>query len=390
MNRMSFAPPLSFWRAFLLLFLVTLTVAPPSHAQEDGQRRIDRRLGFEGPQLALTSGGSVLMLWARPTDTGHDLFLSRRDDRGRFGDAQRVNAAEGGVRIIALDEMRPALATGTEGRIAVAWLDRDGQVWAARGHESTSGLGKPARLNAPQGRPERNFAHLAFDARGTLWIAWLDARDAPAPMEEPAHVYLVRWDEGRAPQPEVNLTAEHSESVCGCCRPFVRADRGRVEVYFRNTSEEGYRDIHRVVAGANGKFGEPERMGPATWKIEACPMSGPIAHPGRALWRDASTGRGRIVESIGGEARLHAIVEASREFTPVNSPRTIDGAAPGDWVVLIPGEPAGQVWRRRDGRWSRWVKELPDWCSSAVILDGQLLMVGDRHGELKLEGLVLP
>jgi hypothetical protein len=374
----------------LLVTMVTVLASFAWAQESEGRRRVDRRLGFESPQVALTTSGAVVMLWARPHGKGHDLFVSIRDAAGHFGEATRVNDRPGSVHALPIDEARPALATGANDRVAVGWVDDRGDIFAALGHENGRRFEAPVRVNARKGNPERNFISVALDDRGTVHVVWLDARNAKEGQEEPAHVYYARIPDGRYAEPERNLTADFTASVCGCCRPSVIADRYSLAVLYRNVSEDGYRDIHRLSGELGGRFGEPERLGPATWKIDGCPMAGPVTDGERVLWRDGSTGKARIVEAFSATAPLQPLVRERDDWAPTGSPRLVDGASSAERVLLVPGRPYPRLLRRSAGQWSTWVDELPTWCLSAVILEGQLLMVGDQHGELQLEALDLP
>jgi hypothetical protein len=323
------------WRSSLamrtaigLALLVTMVTVLASFAwaqESEGRRRVDRRLGFESPQVALTTSGAVVMLWARPHGKGHDLFVSIRDAAGHFGEATRVNDRPGSVHALPIDEARPALATGANDRVAVGWVDDRGDIFAALGHENGRRFEAPVRVNARKGNPERNFISVALDDRGTVHVVWLDARNAK-----------------------------------------------------------------RLGGELGGRFGEPERLGPATWKIDGCPMAGPVTDGERVLWRDGSTGKARIVEAFSATAPLQPLVRERDDWAPTGSPRLVDGASSAERVLLVPGRPYPRLLRRSAGQWSTWVDELPTWCLSAVILEGQLLMVGDQHGELQLEALDLP
>lgn len=374
----------------LLLAMCTGVVPVVSAQESEGRRKVDRRLGFESPQVALTPSGAVAMLWSRPHGKGHDLFVSVRDADGAFGEATRVNARPGSVLALSVDEARPSLVTGAGSRVAVGWVDTAGDVYVALGLENGRRFQAPVQVNSREGNPERNFVSLALDEQGMIHAVWLDARGAKKGHEEPAHVYYARVPDGRQAEPERNLTGDFTQSVCGCCRPSVRAAQYSLTVLYRNVSEDGYRDIQRLNGDLGGRFDEPQRMGPATWKIAGCPMAGAVTDGERVIWRDGSTGKARIVEAISATAQLQAVVVEGGGWAPSGSPRLVDGGRSVERVLLVPGRPYPRLLRRSGGQWRTWIDELPTWCLSAVILEGQLLMVGDQHGALQLEAIDLP
>ncbi len=358
-------------------------------AQESsGRKKILRRTGFLGPQLARAGDGTVYLLWAKANGDGFDLFLSVREEGSHLGAARRVNELPGSVNYSAIDELRPALSAGPKGRAAVGWLDDQADIRVAI-FDPARGKFDRWRLNTPGGNAVRGFVSLDFDERGSLVAVWLDARAAEVGEEEPAQLYAVQLKGPRARAKEHNLTAEWTESVCGCCRPFVRARRDGIEVLVRNVGEDGYRDIHRGVGTIENGLELFERVGPPTWKIEACPMSGAVSDGNLIWWRDGSTGVSRIVEASAGATVLRKVIRETSDWTMTASPRFVAGNSAGRPLLLVPGSPYGRILQRRSGQWSELSSELPAWCKSAIVLGDELLLAGDDHSELKLESFSL-
>lgn len=373
-------------RVLLALLPLLLLCDATAFAQTGARNKPDERRGYLGPQLARTGAGSVVMSWVRPVSGGHDLLLARRAADGALEDPRRLNVETGSVRYLPLDEARPLLVTGPGDEVAVVWFDTAGHLQAVVSEDGARDFGGPYRVDAGPGRPEHAFAGADFARDGSLHVAWLDARKAPAGLEEPALLLLNRVTKEGAGR-ERDLTSQHTASVCGCCRPFVHVDRSGIEVLFRNTDPEGWRDIHRIRGSFDGEFGTPERIGPATWRIEGCPMAGPISDGAQALWRDGSTGRVRIVAGTSPTAALSVVLAADDANWTAVSPRWVDSDDERAPMLLVPGEPKGRLLAQRGGRWEVVVPDMPAWCHSALVLKDQLLMVGDEHGKLRLEAL---
>jgi len=232
------------------------------------------------------------------------------------------------------------------------------------------------------GHAAHAFVHATFDDDGVLHVVWLDARDAPEDLEEPAHVFHAAVTSEGATT-ETDLTGNAFASVCGCCRPYVDADRFGLRVVFRAIDARGFRDVHRIERRSTGDWTPPVRIGPALWKIVGCPMSGPIADSGTVIWRDGSEPTDRVVEGWSASSPVRAILRPDGPGRTMGSPRWV-GASAQD-LLLVPGAPTGWLLGRDGGRWAILTDEVPFWCTDALRFRDQILLVGDDRGRLQLE-----
>ena len=307
--------------------------------------------------------------------------MSFRPVHGEFSDPFPVTSGNGSVKIIDFDEYRPAVATAADGSIAVVWSDTQGNMMLSLGEDHGREFSDPVQLNGG-GKTMRGFPSAAFWGK-TLYIVWIDPRDAANDQEEPAHLYMATVARGRAV--EENITADLTPSVCGCCRPSLVANRdGQLDVYFRNASEDGYRDMYTMTRDTNGQWSEPLRLGPARWKIEGCPAAGPVVTAGGVVWRDMSTGEAQIVASRDPAVDLQEVGRSDDDHFFSHSPRRVQTRERMP-VVLAPGSPYGRVYGLRGGRWQVLMEDVPEWCTDMAWLEGQILMAGDLATELKLE-----
>jgi hypothetical protein len=64
------------------------------------------------------------------------------------------------------------------------------------------------------------------------------------------------------------------QHVCECCKPSVAVRGNEVAIMFRNWLN-GSRDLYVLRSKDGGKtFGEAQKMGMDTWKLNGCPMDG--------------------------------------------------------------------------------------------------------------------
>lgn len=339
----------------------------------------------EQPQLFLSAGGELLLSWTARGEAGIDLFMARSED-GEFRSATRINAVPGSINRITIDEMRAALAPGPDNRLAVAWTDADYDIRLAVSEDGGATFGEPVRLNQDNGDALQEFPAIAFDETGVLHAVWLDPRFAGAPVEEPADLYYARIEDGVVT--ERNLTADQTATVCGCCLPDLRIDGEAILVTFRNTTDDGYRDPFQVHGTVSGDFGPPTAVTAPVWRIEACPVSGPIAFGGNVLWIDGSTGIRRLLESRGPGNEPRVLLEDTGEWFLDYPPRRVRGAG-AESLLLVPAAPA-YVLRRDGGDWNVVIDDLPAWATTAAVHDGELIVAGSSNGRFALLRRPLP
>lgn len=333
---------------------------------------------LEQPQVVANDDGSLLLVWTSRGDDGVDVFASRSEGR-EFQPAVRINPMVGSVNRLPIDEMRPAVATGPGGEAAVAWTDTSFDIQVAVSGDAGRTFASPIRLNRDTGDALQEFPSLAFDSAGGLHAVWLDPRDAGPGLEEPADLYYTSLEGGEL-GPEINLTGDQESSVCGCCLPDVDANAdGSLTITFRNTTDDGYRDPFRIT-GRDGQFSTPARVSPPVWQIDACPIAGPIRVGDRTLWLDASTGTQRLLSASDPAASPDVVFEDSDTELLLLPPRLVSGLPVDSPVVLVPMADYSKLIVPEGDSWRVVADDLPFWVTSAVVHDGQLLMVGTAEG----------
>ena len=361
-------------RRLLLFTLFGLLVLPAASWSQSGKPAFQR--GYLHPQLAQDGRGNAGMLWVRVSDSGHDLVLAKRRANGALQDPVQVNSTAGAVRYVSSPEGRPGLAGGPPGAVGVSWFDTSGRLMVAISRDGATSFGAEIDVDPGHADPAHPFSDVAFDASGTLFVTWISMRDGRA------NLFAARIEGDSNPVVQ-NLTGEFGINVCSGSRPdlFIR---GRdLTISFRVAGDDGYRDVHRVRTGSDLQPSKPERLGPATWKMANCPANG-VATAGELSWfLDGSTGQVRLMEATSPTAPLMPI-DVSAVAAP-KAPRLIEGSRSPDWMLYLPGNPYGQVLKRDGGAWRVLIDEVPYFCSDITLLEGQLLMVGDKEGTLWME-----
>ena len=237
--------------------LIAAQIAPESADLPNRQPQ----LATDGTRLVLTYGaGSHVFFvasidagkrWGRPVLVSSQGRLSLGMRRG-----PRVVMTPGAIVISAV--------VGAKGRSddgdLIAWRSVDGgKSWSA---------GKA--INDVASSAREGLHTMAAGGRGLLFASWLDLRGKGTRLYG-----STSTDGGATWSPNTLVYESPSGSVCECCHPTAVVDaQGRVFVMFRN-SINGNRDMYLVRSGDGGKtFGQAEKLGVGTWKLNACPMDG--------------------------------------------------------------------------------------------------------------------
>ena len=345
---------------------------------------LEERRVFE-PQLSYLNNGSLVLFWRERGDAESNIFAAIRSADGVFGAAVRVNDAIDTVASYAHDGMRAAIAVGSEDTLAVAWADSRAQLRVAVSNDGGQTFEPSIRLDQADAPAYRGYPAIAFDASDVIHAVWIDSRFAEDFAEEPADLFYAELSNGEVA--EKNLTEDQVSSICGCCRPFIDSADNSVNIVFRNTTDDGYRDPYTFTKSSDGTWSAALPVGNPLWKLNGCPMAGPILRSRDILWHDGSTGRKLAMTSSMDER------EAKRMFTDSEladwigrrPPRAVATTEQTESVLLLPGEPHARLATKIDSEWRTIADDLPDWATSAAYDDGQLLLVGARGDQIFYE-----
>ena len=228
------------------------------------------------PQIAASQSMIALTFGA-----GNGIYFSASHDNGKTFSAP-VKVAEGGV--VPLSRHRgPHVAvfgstivisaiTGrkvAEGPHAHG-LPADGDLFVWRSIDGGRSWSKGAVVNDVPGAPTEGLHSLAADARGNLFVAWLDKRSGTG-----TQLYGARSADGGATwSSNVLIYQSPDGAVCQCCSPSAAIDAsGQILVMWRNWLA-GARDMYLARSRDGLVFSRPEKLGTGNWQLNACPMDG--------------------------------------------------------------------------------------------------------------------
>ena len=232
------------------------------------------------PQLSSSSRGAILSWVERETQNATLRFA----ERTTTGWSAPRTVASGNDWFVNWADV-PSVIRLANGTLVGHWLQKSGSdtyAYDVRLSYSKDG-GKtwsPSLLPHSDGtKTEHGFASLFQMPGAGLGLVWLDGR-AMKPQAghgahgEPSGAMSVRFAtfDGNWKQ-----TAERAVDlrVCECCPTTAAVTSEGPIAAFRNRTEDEVRDIY-VSRLENGKWTEPKPVHEDGWKINACPVNGPM------------------------------------------------------------------------------------------------------------------
>ena len=253
--------------------------------------------GGIAPEAVVDAKGVVHLAYGRD---GNAYYIRSADNGRTFSAPLRINTADGVVSVG--HERGPKLSLGRSGVVHVAWIGTKGQgAWYTR-------------LEGGKFLPERNLndagsavdgTTVAADARGRVFVFWLDSRlpeDPKSPVAQ-AIFYARSDDNGKTFGDNRQVKSEYPGRACACCTLAAETDAaGVIRLAFRG-GYEALRNIELVESrdGQSFKWHEVHNDG---WKIVGCPMSGADLKVTKGVPAVAWMSQGDIFYRIGDGPRL--------------------------------------------------------------------------------------
>jgi hypothetical protein len=215
-----------------------------------------------------------------PAGAGQDLYFESSTDGGdTFTEPIRVNHAAG--EVTDHGENSPLLAASPDGRnLYAVWAARDprsalgGAIRFSRSARMRPAFSPALTVNDDTPPASRSFQTLAVGPDGTIYVAWLDGRDASGSHQEgTSSIYLARsTDQGQTFEKNVRVAGD----ICPCCRVSITFVPDQVLLSWRQVEPGDIRDIFLAASADRGQtWGRPVLVGRDGWKINGCPHVGP-------------------------------------------------------------------------------------------------------------------
>jgi hypothetical protein len=144
------------------------------------------------------------------------------------------------------------------------------RILAFRSEDAGKSWKGPTPIDTPAGHSLEGLLSIA-PTRDGFAVVFLEL-----PEPKSMRIALARsTDDGKTFLPARPVYTSPDGHVCECCQPTVASDRqGRLAVMFRNFLA-GNRDMYLLTSADDGKtFTDAQKLGNASWKLNACPMDG--------------------------------------------------------------------------------------------------------------------
>jgi hypothetical protein len=333
-------------------FLLMVLLAAPLPGAEAGHQSHDPAMGATRAELGASAafdahGG----LWAVHEISGH-IAVSRSADRGRtWANPVLVTAAPEPTD--AGGDARSKIAVGLRGELYLTWTKPlgkpyTGEVKFSRSLDDGRTFSPPIVVHHDRQEITHRFDALTVNARGQIFVAWIDKRDgvAAAARGEPyrgAAVYFAVSDDRGATFRGDFKVADHS---CECCRiALVPAADGSVTALWRHVFAPNIRDHALATLRPDGTAVGFRRATFDDWRIDACPHHGP------GLAEDAD---GRLHAVWFSAAPQHQGVFYGRlRDNGVDARRRVGGETAEHADLAAAGRRLGVAWKEFDGERTR-------------------------------------
>jgi hypothetical protein len=275
----------------------------------------------EGPKASLRFAERTKAGWSAPRTvaSGHDWFVNWADVpsviRMRNGTLVGHWLQKSGPDTYAYD-------------VRLSYSKDEGKTWSSPFTPHTDGT-----------KTEHGFASLFEMPAGGLGLVWLDGRAMkPGHGEHGGGAMSVRFASFDANWKQTAETLVDGQ-VCECCPTTAVVTSDGPIAAFRNRSDEEMRDI-QVSRLEKGKWTDPKSVHDDGWKINACPVNGPmLSASGRNValaWFHAKDDRGRAFVAFSSDAgrtfgvpiRLDDVSAIGR----VDVELIAEGAAVASWI----------------------------------------------------------
>src|SRR5688572_23922261 len=231
------------WSAIVLTSVLATFATAQTHDHSAMSTSTD---GQFNPYVASDNQGGFYLAYVERKGGLSSVMLQHSSHGGGFSAAVRVNprASDGAVR----NENPPKIAVGPNKEVYVVWASErerwKGNIRFARSLNGGKTFEPAIDLNSDstQGPISRAFHSIAVDAKGRIFVVWIDERHKTA-NDRGAEIWIsTSMDGGKTFSRDRRIAS----NVCECCRTAIAVDSaGRIYISYRVAPSTGpmLRDI---------------------------------------------------------------------------------------------------------------------------------------------------
>jgi hypothetical protein len=233
--------------------------------------------GQFNPYVLSDGRGGFFLAYVERKAGSSNLMLQHSAADGSFSAAVRVNNRPGDAAV--RNENPPKIAIGSKNEVYVVWASErerwKGNIRFARSLNGGQSFEPAIDLNsdAAQRPISRAFQSIVVDAKGRIFVAWIDERNKTT-ADRGAEIWMaMSTDRGKTFSHDRKILA----NVCECCRTALAVDSaGRIYVSYRLVPPTGpmLRDIAVARSDDDGTTFVPSIVNRDGWELNACPIDG--------------------------------------------------------------------------------------------------------------------
>ena len=199
----------------------------------------------------------------------HSLFVAHSNDGGQTFSEPVLATGDNKVHVLPVE--RPALASGQNGRLGIAWLEMPpnysgATIWYAVSEDGGQTFA-PAQLVATESQGEVAMVQVALDGTTNPVLTWLNGRELK---------FSRSFDRGSKFSDVMSI----GTGTCECCQPQLLVNNKNVYIAYRGLEVGGdkgdIRDIVMIRSADEGQtFGPVIPVADAHFYLSACPIAGP-------------------------------------------------------------------------------------------------------------------
>lgn len=313
------------------------------------------------PAVATDGAGRVYVVYGR----GETIFYVTSLDGETFSAPLRIDSLPG----LHIGASRGPQIAATATTVVITAIDKPGNVWAYSLNRSTEHWQPKVRVTDLPDVAKEGFVALTAISDTNYMAVWLDVRA----NQRNKIVGSMSTNGGRTWSANRVLYESPEGTVCECCQLSVVSQNKRVAIMFRNFLH-GARDMYLLTSTDGGRtFGEAQKIGEGTWKLNACPMDGGglfMASSGTVstVWRRNDklfTARPDQAETELGTGKNAKIVSTRQ----------------GDYVVF---QQTGQIMAILPGQSHPNIVGAGGYAKLALLPDVRVLCVWEQNGAIRV------
>ena len=260
----------------LIYVFSSVVIADDSFDIQFSDISIKTPAGSMSPHLSTSKSNITILNWLEPTDDGHRIQFSKYDS----GWAKPSTVTNGNDWFINWADF-PSVINFNQNEYAAHWLKKSGEsTYAYDAYISISknngkSWSQPIKAHEDETQTEHGFLSF-YEHKNELGFIYLDGRKmANKATNDKSHSSMSLRSGSIDSNSKLNNTQNIDGLVCECCQTDITVtDRGPIGVY-RDRSEEEYRDIY-ITKLENESWTEGKPLHLDNWKINGCPVNGPV------------------------------------------------------------------------------------------------------------------